>query len=70
MTQRWTDEMLDLLAEKVDRLVESEKKRDQDLREMNIRIDAYQKSASQVVNLAFALLATATITVIVSSVLK
>ncbi|NEO87803.1 MAG: hypothetical protein F6J87_26630 [Spirulina sp. SIO3F2] len=70
MTQRWTEEMLDRLAEKVDRLSEDADKRSQDMRETNIRIDAYQKSATQVVNLAFALLATATITVIVSSVLK
>lgn len=35
----------------------------------NTRIDAYQKASNQVVNLAFALISAATITVIVSAVL-
>lgn len=37
--------------------------------ESNTRIDAYQKASNQVVNLAFALISAATVTVIVSAVL-
>lgn len=37
--------------------------------ESNTKIDAYQKASNQVVNLAFALISAATVTVIVSSVL-
>lgn len=77
MTQRWTEEMLDKLAEQVDRLAEVDEQRSKRIEElnirmdqMNIRIDAYQKSSTQVVNLAFGLLATATITVILTSIMK
>ncbi|WP_199192208.1 hypothetical protein [Chlorogloea sp. CCALA 695] len=38
--------------------------------ESNTRIDAYQKASNQVVNLAFALISAATVTVIVSAVLQ
>lgn len=37
--------------------------------ESNTKIEAYQKASNQVVNLAFALISAATVTVIVSSVL-
>jgi|GEM_PF-3276078 len=40
----------------------------QELAQTNVRVDAYQKAATQIVNLAFGLLATAALTVIVSSV--
>lgn len=36
----------------------------------NVRIDTYQKASNQVVNLAFGLIATATVTVIATTVLK
>jgi hypothetical protein len=36
----------------------------------NTRVDTYQKASNQVVNLAFGLIATATITIIASVVLK
>lgn len=38
--------------------------------ESNTKIDAYQKAFNQVVNLAFALISAATVTVIVSAVLN
>ncbi len=38
--------------------------------ESNTKIDAYQKASNQVVNLAFALISAATVTVIVSAVLQ
>jgi hypothetical protein len=36
----------------------------------NTRVDTYQKASNQVVNLAFGLIATATITIIASVILK
>ena len=38
--------------------------------ESNNKIDAYQKASNQVVNLAFALISAATVTVIISAVLQ
>lgn len=38
--------------------------------ESNTRIDAYQKASNQVVNLAFALISAATVTVVVFAVLQ
>ncbi|WP_404790956.1 hypothetical protein [Altericista sp. CCNU0014] len=75
--ERWTDEMLDKLAEltarnasaidkntaAIDKLAEEEK-------ELNIRFSAYQQASQWVVNLAFGLLATATITTIVTAVFR
>ncbi|MBF2085076.1 hypothetical protein [Thermoleptolyngbya sp. C42_A2020_037] len=42
----------------------------QELSQTNVRVDAYQKASNQVVNLAFGLIATATLTIIVSTVLR
>ena len=42
----------------------------QELALTNIHADRYQKASSQVVNLAFGLIATATVTIIASVVLK
>ena len=53
-TERWTDEMLDKLADAVNELREETK-------EQSIRFSAYQQASQWVVNLAFGLLATATI---------
>ncbi len=38
--------------------------------ESNTKIDAYQKASNQVVNLAFALISAATVTVIISAVFQ
>ncbi|WP_448602321.1 hypothetical protein [Thermoleptolyngbya sp.] len=41
-----------------------------ELGQANVRVDAYQKASNQVVNLAFGLIATATLTIIASIVLR
>lgn len=73
--ERWTDEMLDKLAEAVaknveaiDKNTEAIDKLTEESKELNIRFTAYQQASQWVVNLAFGLLATATITTIVSAV--
>lgn len=42
----------------------------QELTQTNVRVDAYQKASTQAVNLAFGLIATATLTIIVSTLVK
>lgn len=83
-TERWTDEMLDKLAETVKenadaiRNLRQETKENaeairelrQETKEQGIRFSAYQQASQWVVNLAFGLLATATITTIVSAVVR
>ena len=76
-TERWTDEMLDKLAEKIDRnanaidkLSENINKLAEESKESSIRFTAYQQASQWVVNLAFGLLATATITTIVTAVFR
>ncbi|GAB4470765.1 MAG: hypothetical protein OHK0037_29670 [Elainellaceae cyanobacterium] len=56
-------ERLDSLKVEVDGLK-------QELGQTNVRVDAYQKASNQVVNLAFGLIATATLTIIASTVLR
>lgn len=77
VTERWTDEMVDQLAASVKELRDdfkeiaaSVKELRDESKELNIRFSAYQQSFQQVVNLAFGLLATATITTIVTAVLR
>ena len=76
-TERWTDEMLDKLADELkgtQHLVEQNAEAIRDLRqeskEQRIRFSTYQQASQWVVNLAFGLLATATITTIVSAVVR
>lgn len=82
--EHWTDEMLDKLAESVrensqvvrenaeaiKELREESKRSREESKELNIRFTAYQQASQWVVNLAFGLLATATITTIVSAVFR
>ncbi|AMA09533.1 MULTISPECIES: hypothetical protein [Cyanophyceae] len=70
MTQRWTDEMLDKLADDVQELTEAIKTQRDEQKELTIRFNAYQMASQWVVNLAFGLLATATITTIITAVVK
>ncbi|MBJ7900094.1 MAG: hypothetical protein GC158_09280 [Cyanobacteria bacterium RI_101] len=70
MTERWTEEMLDKLAETVERNAEAIQALREESKEQSIRFAAYQQASQWVVNLAFGLLATATITTIVSAVVK
>lgn len=95
---RWTDEMLDKLAEKVDKTADTTEQLSKDVaalsrdvvalsqdvsqlsknisklaeesKELSIRFNAYQQASQWVVNLAFGLLATATITTIVTAVFR
>jgi len=97
-TERWTDEMLDKLAEKVDKTADTTDQLSKDVvalskdvvslskdvtelskninrlaedsKELNICFNAYQQASQWVVNLAFGLLATATITTIVTAVFR
>ncbi|MFB2973421.1 hypothetical protein ACE1CD_31040 [Aerosakkonema sp. BLCC-F183] len=76
-TERWTDEMLDKLAEKVEKNAEAIEKNTEAIekltenaKELNIRFSVYQQASQRVVNLAFGLLATATITTIITAVFK
>ena len=76
-TERWTDEMLDKLAEsvkeighKIEQNAEAIRELRQETKEQGIRFSAYQQASQWVVNLAFGLLATATITTIVSAVIR
>ena len=76
-TERWTDEMLDKLAESVnstkqtvESLAESIRDQSAESKELGIRFSAYQQASQWVVNLAFGLLATATITTIITTVFR
>jgi hypothetical protein len=76
-TERWTDEMLDKLAEtvkenghQIEKNTEAIRDLRQETKEQGIRFAAYQQASQWIVNLAFGLLATATITTIVSAVVR
>lgn len=68
--ERWTDEMLDKLADTVSALSNDVKELREESKEQGIRFAAYQQASQWVVNLAFGLLATATITTIVTAVFR
>jgi methyl-accepting chemotaxis protein len=82
--QRWTDEMLDELAHIVEEQSSSIreqgaaireqsasiKQQAEEAKELGIRFSAYQQSSQWVVNLAFGLLASATLTTIITSVFR
>ena len=76
-TERWTDEMLDKLAQElkgtqhlVERNAEAIQSLREETKEQSIRFSAYQQASQWVVNLAIGLLATATITTIDSAVVR
>ncbi len=82
--EQWTDERLDKLAElsernlqaiernslAIDKLTQESEKYAQESKELNIRFTAYQQASQRLVNVAFGLLATATITTIVTAVFR
>jgi lipopolysaccharide export LptBFGC system permease protein LptF len=75
--ERWTDEMLDELAqlskqtlEATDRNAKAIDKLREESKEQAIKFQYYQQASQWVVNLAFGLLATATITTIVTAVMR
>ncbi len=76
-TERWTDEMLDKLLEATARNTNMAEKNAEAIgqlreesKELSIRFSAYQQASQWVVNLAFGLLATATITTIVTAIFR
>lgn len=89
--ERWTDEMLDEIAETLKEAsrisqenteairqlreesketYEAVRQQREESKELSIRFNAYQQASQWVVNLAFGLLATATVTTIVTAVLR
>ena len=54
----------------IEKLTKESERSAQESKELNIRFTAYQQASQWVVNLAFGLLATATITTIVSAVVR
>jgi hypothetical protein len=70
MTKRWTDEMLDKLADETKENTAAIKELREESKEQGIRFSAYQQSSQWVVNLAFALIASATVTIIVTTVFR
>ena len=68
--ERWTDEMLDRLAETTKENAEAIRELREETKEQGIRFSYYQQASQWVVNLAFGLLATATITTIVTAVYR
>jgi hypothetical protein len=76
-TGRWTDEMLDKLADSISNLSEDVKDNTnaikqlrEESKEQGIRFAAYQQSPQWVVNLVFALIASATITTLASAIFR
>lgn len=56
--------------QRLDRIAGDVEDLKQELALTNTRVDTYQKASNQVVNLAFGLIATATVTVIITAVVK
>ncbi len=69
-TERWNDEMLDNLAQAAKENTEAIHALREETKEQSIRFAAYQQASQWVVNLAFGLLATATITTIITAVFR
>ncbi len=61
--QTTTTRRLDQIKETLEKLVNEQEK-------FNIRIETYQKSSQQVVNLAFSLILTSALAIIISAVLN
>ena len=61
---------LDRLSTDVEQLSTDVEQLKQELVLTNTRVDTYQKASTQVVNLAFGLIATATITIVITSVVR
>jgi lipopolysaccharide export LptBFGC system permease protein LptF len=75
--ERWTDEMLDKLADSISNIgdeikdnTNAIKQLREESKEQGIRFAAYQQSSQWVVNLAFALIASATVTTLASSIFR
>lgn len=65
-----TEDFQQQVLTKLDRLTVDVEALKQELSLTNVRVDTYQKASTQVVNLAFGLIVTATVTIVASVVLK
>ena len=65
-----TEDFQQQVLSRLDKLAREIQSLDLKQLESNTKIDAYQKASNQVVNLAFALISAATVTVIISAVLQ
>ncbi len=77
MTQTSSEPTLSDIAAQLDRLTNDVEQLTNDVVQLkseteksNIRVDTYQKASTQVVNLAFSLIASATVTLIVTSIFR
>lgn len=70
MTNITTDDFQTQVLERLDRIDTDLGQLKQEQALSNVRIDTYQKASQQVVNLAFGLIVTATVTIIATTVLK
>ena len=68
--ERWTDEMLDKLAGDIKENTDAIKLLREESKKQGIRFAAYQQSSQWVVNLAFALIASTTVTTLASAIFR
>ena len=68
--ERWTDEMLDKLAGDIKENTDAIKLLREESKEQGIRFAAYQQSSQWVLNLAFALIASTTVTTLASAIFR
>ena len=64
------EETLEKLVNNQEKLVKEQEKLVNEQEKFNIRIETYQKSSQQVVNLAFGLILTSTLAIIIPAVLN
>ncbi|WP_026135331.1 hypothetical protein [Scytonema hofmannii] len=71
MTQASNNEItLADIDHRLSKIEQELKETNTELRETNNKVETYQKASTQVVNLAFSLIASATVTLIITSVLR
>ena len=68
--ERWTDKMLDKLAGDVKENTDAIRQLRGESKEQGICFAAYQQSSQWVMNLAFALIASATVTTLASAIFR
>ena len=68
--QTTTTRRLDKIEETLERLVTEQEKLVNEQEKFNIRIETYQKSSQQVVNLAFGLILTSALAIIIPAVVN
>ena len=68
--QATTTSRLDKIEETLEKLVNKQEKLVNEQEKFNIRIETYQKSSQQVVNLAFGLILTSALAIIIPAVLN